>query len=320
MRHFATLDAMRGIAAIAVMMWHSTTQPVPVPGGYLAVDLFFAISGFVMALTYEERLRQGMTARHFLTLRAARLWPMLALGSLLSIVLMNGWIGMAFLIPDFRGPTALFPSNPPYWSLLMEVAAYTAFAFGGARLSTRQVAGVALAAGLALCVAAAGDRPFHEFGSFWATIPQGLARVAFSFSIGMLIYRLRAACALPKATGRSAWLLPLLTLPIALLVPIPGQLEPLLVVLLVLPGALWLGTKWEVPHARLAAALGAMSYPLYCIHMPGLWIGRQFDAPEPIVWCALIALSLALDRWFDRPMRQVLKAVADGSPKALKPA
>jgi len=320
MRHFATLDAMRGVAAIVVMMWHSTTQPLSVPGGYLAVDLFFAISGFVMALTYEESLRQGMTARRFLALRAARLWPMLALGSLLSIVLMNGWIGMAFLIPDFRGPTALFPSNPPYWSLLMEAAAYAAFAFGGARLSTRQVAGVALAAGLALALAAAGDRPFHEFGSFWATIPQGLARVAFSFSIGMLIYRLRAASGLPQATALVAWLLPLVMVPVALLVAIPGQLAPLLVILLLLPVALWLGSRWEVPHARLAAALGALSYPLYCVHMPGLWIGQHFALPEPITWCALIVLSLALDKWLDRPMRAWLRAWAEAAPRALKPA
>ena len=98
---FVTLDALRGIAAIGVMLYHSMPDsPLVIPGGYLAVDLFFVLSGFVIALTYEDKLRDGMTPREFLALRAIRLWPMLLVGAGLGIALYGGHAGMLFSVAE----------------------------------------------------------------------------------------------------------------------------------------------------------------------------------------------------------------------------
>lgn len=58
---FATLDGMRGIAALIVVMFHfDGIFPISAKGGYLAVDLFFMLSGFVLAAVYVPRFQRGM--------------------------------------------------------------------------------------------------------------------------------------------------------------------------------------------------------------------------------------------------------------------
>src|ERR1700760_1539755 len=95
---FAALDGLRGVAAIVVVIWHlfDTGQP-PVPSGYLAVDLFFMLSGFVLAFAYGDRLKADYpVVRGFLVQRFIRLWPLylagLAVGvSVFSYGVMRGW-------------------------------------------------------------------------------------------------------------------------------------------------------------------------------------------------------------------------------------
>ena len=74
MRYY-TLDAIRGIGAISVLLFHMGLVWHIAPYGYLAVDVFFALSGFVMAMTYERDLKFGMTVGQFYTLRLERLYP-----------------------------------------------------------------------------------------------------------------------------------------------------------------------------------------------------------------------------------------------------
>jgi peptidoglycan/LPS O-acetylase OafA/YrhL len=84
--HFHVLDGFRGIAAIAVVVAHGWVllgYKVAVHG-YLAVDLFFLLSGFVIAQAYEQRLRNGMTLADFCRRRWLRLYPMIALGAVLG--------------------------------------------------------------------------------------------------------------------------------------------------------------------------------------------------------------------------------------------
>jgi len=320
MRRFATLDALRGVAALAVLLWHSPGHPIAPYGGYLAVDLFFGISGFVMALTYEERLRQGMPVRRFMALRAARLWPMLFLAALPAVLLGGAWPGLLVLVPDPRD-ASLYPMAAAYWSLLMEAAAYLAFALVAPRITSRGLVAVMAVCGLALTYwALTSPARLSEFGPFWSTVPHGLARVGYSFSFGVLAYRIRAAQGLPQVTSGFAWLLPLAFGMLAYLVPIPGQLEGLLGILLALPPLLWLATKWEVPHLRLADRLSNMSYPLYCVHMQGIAFLRVAGIPTVVSWLLLIALSLVLDRWWDRPMRRMCRMVAEGHLRSLKTA
>ena len=80
---FSTLDGLRGVAAIMVLLYHCDQMA---PRGYLGVDLFFTLSGFVIARAYGDRLASGMPVGRFVALRLVRLYPMYFVGGLLGIV------------------------------------------------------------------------------------------------------------------------------------------------------------------------------------------------------------------------------------------
>lgn len=79
---FHALGALRGVAAIGVVIFHFQHffPPDSVPGGYLAVDLFFIMSGVVLSHAYEPRFQNGMGAREFMRARLIRLYPLYFLG------------------------------------------------------------------------------------------------------------------------------------------------------------------------------------------------------------------------------------------------
>jgi peptidoglycan/LPS O-acetylase OafA/YrhL len=85
---FNTLDGMRGIAAIAVMLYHLTQHSSYgiFPNSNLAVDLFFCLSGFVVAFSYLDRLQGSMTVKEFIVKRLIRLYPMFFFGLCLGII------------------------------------------------------------------------------------------------------------------------------------------------------------------------------------------------------------------------------------------
>lgn len=312
-RRFATLDALRGIAALAVMLRHTIVGPLTLPGGYLGVDLFFGISGFVMALTYEERLRSGLSLGRFMALRCARLWPMLYVGAALGIALAQGWVGLLLLLPDPWSSGSLYPANSAFWSLFFEMIAYVGFALAAPRVGLRGLVALAVASGLALVgFALLSSSPLRFFGGYWALIPHGLARVCYSFTCGVLIYRLRERSGLPRTAATRAWLLPAAFLLIAALEPRLGPLAGLVAILVGFPWVLWLATRWEVPHVAVAEKLSDLSYPLYCIQLPILSAAVFYGVLSPPTWAALIALSLLLDRYWDRPMRRLLRKWVEG--------
>jgi peptidoglycan/LPS O-acetylase OafA/YrhL len=82
---FATLDGLRGVAAIAVTSLHFRFElgKFLLPHSYLAVDFFFVLSGFVLAYAYEDRLSEGMKPIQFLRLRVIRLYPLYLIGTLI---------------------------------------------------------------------------------------------------------------------------------------------------------------------------------------------------------------------------------------------
>src|SRR5580693_5691081 len=86
--HIATLDGLRGVAALDVMAFHGTfgtTFHQYVSRGYLAVDFFFVLSGYVIARAYEARLEAGWSKREFFRIRAIRLYPMIVIGMALGL-------------------------------------------------------------------------------------------------------------------------------------------------------------------------------------------------------------------------------------------
>src|SRR4051812_33009270 len=86
--HFIALDGLRGVAALVVIVMHRGRWWYPQGGflghGYLAVDFFFLLSGFVIAFAYDSRLSAGMSAWRFMGLRLIRLYPLILLGMLLG--------------------------------------------------------------------------------------------------------------------------------------------------------------------------------------------------------------------------------------------
>src|ERR1700748_3183694 len=89
-QHFEILDGMRGIAAISVVVFHFMEVIITdysqnfIGHGFLAVDFFFCLSGFVIAYAYDDRIRQ-MGKANFFKARLIRLRPLVILGSVLGL-------------------------------------------------------------------------------------------------------------------------------------------------------------------------------------------------------------------------------------------
>ena len=302
---FATVDALRGVAALAVMLFHADIGGVfAFHGGYLAVDLFFALSGFVIAHSYAPRLGAGMGFAQFMRLRVARLWPMLLVGALLGIVLHGGHAGMLFLLPNPLSPTMLYPANPPFWSLLLEMIAYAALALLWGRIGARGLLAIIAASAAVLVFSARGAVPIEGLGAQWDAFWPGLARLGFAFGIGVAIWHLRRHRT-QRRRSMGAWLIPAAFAAIAGIIG-QGDGAALAVILLAVPALTWLATCWEVPHRRAAAVLGDLSYPLYCIHVPLLATAAGLGL-EIAMLCALPVAALWLDRAVDARARAAFK-------------
>ncbi|HTN15223.1 MAG TPA: acyltransferase [Sphingomonadaceae bacterium] len=317
---FATIDALRGLAAISVTLFHvGPTSALPMPGGYLAVDLFFALSGFVIAHSYTPRFKDGMGLRDFLQRRVIRLYPMLFVGALLGIVLHGGAASMIFLVPEFRS-SQLYPTNPPFWSLLMELMVNVAFALVVLRL-TRGWMALAMAVSAAVLAAGlASGQPLFEVGVNWSSFHLALARTVFSFTAGVAIHALWQRHGCPSRTTRLA-LLPLLAATLVFaLVPQNSNLAGMTAVLLFVPLATWLAVCWELPWRGPAQALGDLSYPLYCIHVPIIALARDEGWITMGLCLAVVAAAWALDRYVDRPARRLVGwAMAQNARMRLAP-
>jgi peptidoglycan/LPS O-acetylase OafA/YrhL len=174
---FHSLNLLRGLAALAVVLFHAS--PIfgrqMAPSGYLAVDLFFILSGFVIAHVYDPRFAAGLTARSFILARMARFWPLFALGTVIGA----GWtllenvvsppaalsisetLGISALsllyIPRITGAD-LFPLNVPAWSLFFELIVNAAFAIFFAASRTRWLLVVIAVAGAVVACLAIADR------------------------------------------------------------------------------------------------------------------------------------------------------------------
>lgn len=312
------LDALRGLAAVGVVLHHEAPlyhSPGLFPRAYLAVDFFFMLSGFVLTLAFEPKLRAGMGAGDFMLRRVARLWPVLAVGVLIGaawrytmgMTWQLGWLTAAglLLIPYQRGKGALFQLNGPQWSLAYEVLANAAHALLLRRLGNRMLLFFTLACGglLAVCAYDWGSVGLGDTGRNWWG---GFARVGFGYGLGVWMGR-------QFATGRwrvapwmawvgAAWVpLTLAGLSHVPMATVPGDL---LAVFAVFPVALWCAAQVSLGRigAKVADALGRLSYPIYAIHGPVLiWgaslarsHGAQAAVIRPLTLAAVLALGAAL--------------------------
>lgn len=278
---------MRGVAALLVVWFHvAEVYAVPAPASaYLAVDMFFVLSGFVLARTYEPRFEAGLTARDFMKARAIRLYPLylagLAIG-LIALALMwrDGGLSTAGLAgaalfgsvllpaPVHFQPPRLFPANGPSWSLFCEYwIANLAMAVLWRFLTNRRLAAILAVSGTALAIYAWRHHNLDQ-GSTWGTLPGAILRVLFSFTAGMAlwrVYRVRG----PWLQLPSLLLLALLAL--MLCVPAVGRARSLYdcaLVLFAFPALVYLGAGAKERRPRLGAIAGDLSYAIYVLHAP----------------------------------------------------
>jgi peptidoglycan/LPS O-acetylase OafA/YrhL len=305
-QHFDALDGLRGIAALSVVTFHFLEMAIPdyskfhISHGFLAVDFFFCLSGFVIGYAYDERIGT-MGVWEFLKSRLIRLHPLVVLGSVLGLVTFlfdpfgatasaysAGKIALIFLASIFLIPYPaiaerghnLFSLNAPAWSLFWEYVANVFYAVVLLRLGRRLLLPLTLMAGVGLCLMG-----YHEGsllggwsgGTFW----DGGVRVAYSFLAGLMVYRARWV--IRTRLGFTALSLLLLA---AFVMPFHEHawVREALVVLFYFPLLVALGAGATLSNRSRAICVfsGNMSYPLYMTHYAVIWsFGNYCDAHHP---------------------------------------
>lgn len=311
------LDGLRLLAAISVVLYH--IQVVDAIGGafgrgYLFVDFFFLLSGFVLTLAAEDKMNTQGGALRFLRARIARLWPVIAVGAFVGAALrmietgqsVRGMLVQALLlIPALGHGGLIFPLNGPHWSMMLEVFANIVHALILRKLADRYVLALAALGGVALAVAilSFGSATFGPDSDNWWL---GFARLGFSYPCGIWLarrWKTGQALRVPMPPDR-AWLTGLL-LPIAMilllpLIPVKTAVGDMLATLVVFPPLLWLAANAKPPRSavRWLRLAGLLSFPLYALHLPILeYLGSYhlgaLGAALAIVACLLSAALVA---------------------------
>jgi peptidoglycan/LPS O-acetylase OafA/YrhL len=336
------LDALRILAAAAIVVLHYANYVTAVDAEpfvlhfNLFVDLFFVISGFVIAGQYLRRVDSREQVRRFLWRRFARIYPLhavtLAFYTGIALLLYFGLVhvenpqryaltdipAQVFLLHAIDGQRLTF--NFPSWSLSAEMVCYLLFpliAFVGLRRpkAVLALAGAA-AAGLTLYAASAHTAPWPTWinqGGAWRALP------AFLLGVGLYLYRdrvgllpLRAAL-LPLLLGFAAfgWALP--------------DLAALALIYLIAVAAVCCDRN-GAPTLLARCGVGRwahLTYSSYMLHMPVatlvVTLAGHALGVRPLVMVAvaipvLAVASAASYRWFEDPIRRWLNAAAE-SPR-----
>ena len=336
---FLALDGLRGIAAAMVLFTHMGVVSHHVTifeHGYLAVDLFFVLSGFVIASAYEQRLNASrQPIRDMIRIRLTRLYPMMALGALLGVLAMGLgaereqlpiWATLASqlaFVPVLQPHTDLFVLDTVAWSLMLELGVNLLHAAVLRRLSTRMLFVLAVLS-LAPLVWIAWRFQGLDVGWCYETWLGGLARVAFSYLTGLVLYRLYVSGRGPRISAPAPLLLA--AAPVALFLqylPIAhaAVVCDLASVILLYPVLVWCAADVKLAgrSASLAALAGTVSFPLYALQLPLAHIFQSDVAPvitpqigEPLAWAAfaigMVALSAFVARYYDGPIRDWIAA------------
>ncbi|WP_423737887.1 acyltransferase family protein [Chitinophaga caseinilytica] len=340
-QHFAILDGLRGIASLAVVIFHFMewvfTDPARnfIGHGFLAVDFFFCLSGFVIGYAYDDRIAK-MGVSEFFKSRIIRLHPLVIVGSVLGLLAFlfdpfgghpetydTGLIAVVFICSILMIPLPviadrgfnLFSFNAPSWSLFWEYVANIVYAFVLCRLKRVYIIILTVIAAAGICWVSfrAGNLLGGWSGpTFW----DGCARISYSFLAGLLIYR--SNWIIKNRLG-FAGLSILLSL--AFLMPFStwNWLSEALVVLFYFPllVALGAGATLHTGLRKLCDISGKISYPLYMTHYAALWMfGNYYTEHKPegaqlamIIICGvllLVAFAYFVMQIYDIPVRKYL--------------
>lgn len=353
--HYNILDGLRGIAALTVVCFHlfeafaTSHLDQRINHGYLAVDFFFILSGFVVGYAYDDRWKK-MTVAEFLKRRFIRLHPMVVMGAVIGAVMFyfqgcSVWdvstvsISMllvatllnALLIPatpgsEIRGLGEMYPLNGPSWSLFFEYIGNILYAFVIRKLPTRALSVLVLLAGCGLAAFAVWG-PLGDicvgFAMDGVNMTGGSLRLLFAFSAGLLLSRVFK----PIHIKGAFWICSLAV--VALLsVPRIGGSEHLwmnglydtVCAVVFFPLLVYLGASGKTTDkitTRVCKFLGDISYPLYMVHYPFIYLYYAWVKNENLTFeqslpgaAALVAGSVILAylclKLYDEPVRRFL--------------
>lgn len=308
--HYNILDGLRGVAAITVVCFHifeafaTSHLDQRINHGYLAVDFFFILSGFVVGYAYDDRWGT-MKVKDFIKRRVIRLHPMVVLGAIIGaimfysqgcsvwdvskvtiVALLFATLLNAFLIPavpgnEVRGLGEMFPLNGPSWSLFFEYIGNILYVLLIRKLSTKALAALVFVAGCGLAVFAIFG-PLGDicvgFSLTSVEFTGGSLRLLFSFSAGLFISRIFK----PINIKGAFWICSLSVI-ILLAVPRIGGAEHLwmngiydaICCIIFFPILVWLGASGKNTDrytTHICKFLGNISYPLYMVHYPFIYL------------------------------------------------
>jgi peptidoglycan/LPS O-acetylase OafA/YrhL len=308
-KHYEILDGLRGVAAILVVAFHVFEAYAGgnrfvqiINHGYLAVDFFFLLSGFVVAYAYDDRWAQ-MTQWEFYKRRLIRLQPMLILGTVIGALFyyfqasdelfpqiagMEVWkvivtmlIGFTLLpVPpslEIRGWGEMQPLNGPAWSLFFEYIANILYAVLFRKFSNKVLSiFVLLFAAMLINYTVFGPKG-DVIGGWSLNLEQmniGFTRLLFPFFAGILLSRLGKLIHVKGAF----WLCSILIF-VVLAMPRFGDENSLwmnglyesICIIFVFPIIVAIGAGGRIKNAfseKICKLLGDISYPIYITHYP----------------------------------------------------
>ncbi len=315
-QRYEILDGLRGVAAVYIVVYHLfECAGILLGHGYLAVDFFYALSGFVIGYAYDSRWGQ-MTLKDFFKRRLIRLHPMVLMGMVVGLCLF--YLGESSFFPpiaqaplwkvlllfvcgclmiptpvswDIRGWQDTNNFNGNIWSLYWEYLVNILYALIFRHLSTRILAGLAL-------VAAVGTLDMTLFNAVhsvnggwsltWSQTYLGAVRLFYPFLAGLILSRLKVSLKLPGGF----WSCALLVLLVIGFPPLKaGEVATLgngifeaFAILVVLPLIISCGAGSQPTSPKtlgLCRFLGEISYPLYITHLPLVYVQAAWLSLHP---------------------------------------
>ena len=320
--------------------------------GHIAVDFFFILSGFVISYAYDDRWDK-ISIGAFFKRRLIRLHPMLIMGAAIGAIAFfavgcerwdgsitpTSWVMVAMILTmcmipavpgapyEVRGNGEMFPLNGPSWSLFFEYIGNICYALFMRRMTTKVLALFTLLLGIAHAWFFVGDiSGYDTIGVGW-TIDEvnfwgGFLRMLFPLSIGMLLARIFK----PRVIKGAFWIC---TIAVVILFAAPyipsnngfsiNSLYEFICIAFIFPAIVWLGACGSAKGVtnRTSRLLGELSYPLYIVHYPIMYIFydwlikndiyhlRDCLSAALLVIVASIALAYLCLKLYDKPIRRL---------------
>lgn len=336
---YVFLDGIRGMAAIFVLIRHTGDYwHYEFYRSYLAVDLFFILSGFIIAHAYDEKIKNGSIAlKKFILIRIIRLYPVFFLSLVLATALLIAKLTLKqqidfvilseiltvvalttlFLPSHMTGNIYLFPINAVYWSLFFELISNFIYAAIRPILNNFVLATIVLISALFVL----GGSYLHgslDTGYLWdsESLTTGFFRSIFGIFVGLTLYRLQDIYKHYLKYRHLPWLAFFV---IAAILASPSierynwAIDAFIVVI-VFPIALLCasqGNESKLQHFLLV--LGSASYPIYVLHIPvGIilssifrdYVGMFAPISGIVLVFILIVLSVLVEKFYDIPLRR----------------